>query len=444
MVNDQITLALQQLARRLPEVETARQYYAGDHTATFNGERFDRLFARQLHGLRDNLCGAVVDAVADRLQVTGFGGDERAIEVANDLWLANRMDRQAGELHLEAGRTGDAYLIVWPDNQGIVRMHAQPSAQIEVLYDPEIPGRVLLAIKVWRELDKTIRVNVYTAETVERYVYNGEDGMPTDAKKLRPLAEDPVVANPWGIVPVFHFPANAAIGEHGRSDLADVRPLQDALNKTLADLLVAQEFIALPQRARIGVEANYDPVTGRPVPPAQGPGAVWDIGNEQAAVQQFATPEITQLVNAAEAIRMEIARVSRIPAHLLGLAATTYPSGESLRLAERPMVARILDRQRTFGEVWADALHLALRMDGIDNTTADSVVVTWTEASPITEGERIANAETLRRLGVPLSEVLRYLGYEDAQVDDIMAQAEAEADAARLAAGIMLDRGLGA
>jgi hypothetical protein len=315
---------------------------------------------------------------------------------------------------------------------------------VEVLYDPEVPGRVVLAVKVWRELDKTVRVNVYRPDVVERYFYRGEDGMPADAKKLSPLADDPVVSNPWGQVPVFHFPANAGIGEHGRSDLADVRPLQDALNKTLADLLVAQEFIALPQRARIGVEPNIDPVTGRPIPPNQGPGAVWDIANPDAAVQQFATPEVGQLIAAAEALRMEISRVSRVPAHLLGLAGTAYPSGEALRLAERPMVARILDRQRTWGEVWGDALHLALRMGGLPDAVADSVVVEWADASPVTEAEKLANAETLRRIGAPLSEVLRYLGYEDAQVAGILADADAEAAAATETAGLMLDRGLGA
>jgi len=104
----------------------------------------------------------------------------------------------------------------------------------------------------------------------------------------------------------------------------------------------------------------------------------------------------------------------------------------------------VLDRQRTWGEVWADALHLALRMAGVPNTTADSVVVEWADASPVTEGEKLANAETLRRVGVPLSEVLRYLGYEDEQVAAILADADAEAVAGAAAAGLMLDRGLGA
>jgi hypothetical protein len=438
-----ITIALKQLADRQPDVATARAYYAGQHPLVFAGERFERHFSRQFASLRDNLSGAVVDAIADRLQITGFGGDDTAVAAADTLWVQNKLARQTGELHLEAGRSGDAAVIVWPDATGTVRIHTQRADQVSFVYDPEVPGRILVAVKVWRELDKSVRVNAYFADRIERYVYRAEHGgLPTDAEKLIPLADDPVVSNPWGTVPVFHFPANAGVGEAGRSDLADVIPLQDALNKTLADLMVAQEYVALPQRARIGVEPRFDDHTGRPVPPAQGPGAVWDIANEAASVSQFASPEVTQLVGAAEALRMEIARVARVPAHLLGLTNSNFPSGEALRVAERPLVARVHDRQVAWGEVWADALHLALRMAGLPDQVADSVVVEWEDPAPVSETEKISNAETLRRIGVPLGEVLRFLGYADEQIDTVLTEAGAESDVALERAQTALDRGL--
>jgi len=440
---DPITIALKQLAERQTGIAAARDYYAGRHPLVFAGDRFERQFGSQFATLHDNLSGAVVDAVADRLHITGFGGDEVAVVAADELWRSNKLARQSGELHLEAGRSGEAALIVWPDATGAVRLHAQRADQISVVYDPEVPGRVLMAVKVWRELDKSVRVNAYWPDRIERYSYvSKQSGMPTDVSKLSPLTEDPVVSNPWGVVPVFHFAANAGVGESGTSDLVDVMPLQDALNKTLADLLVAQEYVALPQRARIGVEPRFDELTGRPVPPAQGPGAVWDIANENASVTQFATPEVTQLVGAADALRMEIARVARVPAHLLGLTGSTFPSGESLRVAERPLVARVHDRQVAWGEVWADALHLALRMAGLSDAVADTVVVEWEDPAPVSETEKITNAEAMRRIGVPLGEVLRYLGYADEQVDTVLAEAGAENDAALERAQTALDRGL--
>ena len=55
------------------------------------------------------------------------------------------------------------------------------------------------------------------------------------------------------MVPVVPFP-NLGEGSFGMSELRDVVPLQDALNKTLLDMLVGSESQALPQRYALGLE----------------------------------------------------------------------------------------------------------------------------------------------------------------------------------------------
>jgi len=75
-----------------------------------------------------------------------------------------------------------------------------------------------------------------------------------------------------------------------------VIPLQDALNKTNADRLVAAEFMALPQRYMIGIEPTIDPDTGRPVPMfVPGADRVWQTANPDAKFGQFDAAELSQL-----------------------------------------------------------------------------------------------------------------------------------------------------
>ena len=63
-------------------------------------------------------------------------------------------------------------------------------------------------------------------------------------------------------MPVFHFANNADVGCHGLSELAAAIPIQDGLNKSILDMLVAMEFSAFRQRWVAGIEVDNDPDTG--------------------------------------------------------------------------------------------------------------------------------------------------------------------------------------
>ena len=51
-----------------------------------------------------------------------------------------------------------------------------------------------------------------------------------------------------------------------RSILTGLIPLQDLLNKAVADLVTAMEDNALPARFGTGIQAKFDPVTGEETP----------------------------------------------------------------------------------------------------------------------------------------------------------------------------------
>ena len=243
-----------------------RRYYDGDQDLSFMSQKWRQAFGSRLAMLAYNRCSAVVDAHADRLFVDGFAHADAAVaEAAAGIWSRNRMDRRQDEVYTEAFAMGDGYVLVWPDAEtGRPTIWPQPAGAVRVLGSEEQPGRIDLAAKCWTARGGVVRLNVYHPDRIERWVTEQPRrvGGSLKPESFVPFAGDaagPVIANPYGAVPVFPFANNARTGEYGASELRDILPLQDALNKALADLLVAQESAAFPQKVIIGVNAAADP-----------------------------------------------------------------------------------------------------------------------------------------------------------------------------------------
>lgn len=416
----------------------ARRYYDGDHPLMFATAKFESTFGRQLAEVADNLCPAVVDSVADRLKVTGVkapvgptssstppapraprppappaNGDgpptglepgpelEPELEVertenaelasqAWDIWTRNRMDVRAPETHLEALLAGDGYALVWP-TAGEAVIWSIPACDVAVSYDPNRPGVIRRACRVWwDEDDGRIHVDVYTEDVVKRWVTKGARksatlSARTTAREFLPYVADSAGGgsfavegqepNPYGRVPLVHFP-NRAYHRYGTSELKDVYPLQDALNKTVCDLLVSNEFAAFRQRYATGWAPDE-------------PGNVSEYGadrmlytsNELAKFGTFDASDARNFLETIESFRSEVARVSGTPLHYLFITRGDFPSGEAMKSAEARFTRKVENRQTSFGNQWEDLLALALTMEGRE-TSGRELSLEWESAEP--------------------------------------------------------------
>lgn len=416
-----IDKALKELAGRSGSYRKARAYYDGRHQLAFATEKFQNAFGSLFKKFADNLMPPVVDAVKDSLVVTGFNveaGDASLADEAWKLWQQGRLARRAGQVHKEALRTGDAYLIVWPNNEGQPSFHPNKAHLCTVNYDDEDSERVTSAVKVWQRGDKRYRLNVYFPDRIEKYVtrQSHPGGMPESSKAFDnfELPGEPwPLENPYGVVPVFHFANNADIGESGRSELADVMSLQDALNKAVLDKMVAMEFAAFPQRYAIGLEVETDSVSGRPINPFSGVERWVTVGNDNAKFGQFEGASLEQFLKVQNEFRMEIARVSGTPLHYFFLQ-TSVPSGEALKTIEKRFIKKVGDRQGAFGQVWEDVIALALKMSG-DNPFGESsdvrLFTQWEDASPSSESEKLDNIIKKQDIGIDEEQALIEAGY---------------------------------
>lgn len=420
------------------------RYYRGDHDLAFATDKFRTTFGSLFATFAYNRCSVVVDSMADRLSVESFtaaAGDVIG-QRAGELWSENQMNLRAGEVHKEVIRSGDAYVIVWPEMQEdgtiLPTIWPQKAAEIRVHYDDERPGQLTTAAKSWELHDKRLRLNLYFPDRIEKYVTRTKaiGGLPTQSAGFEPfIATDPMtgrdepwpIRNPYNAVPVLHFANNADTGEYGQSELRDVLPLQDGLNKTLMDEMVTMELAAFPQRVILGIEPSTEDETIDSLRKLEGGVAkIITISGEAAKIAEFSAAQLSQFIDVAEAWDVMISRASRLPVHLLKMSGD-FPSGVAMRTAEHPFTSKIEDRQVAFGQTWAAVMRLALRMVGI--AAPGQIETVWTSAAPISEEETWDLAVTKKAAGLPLARILEEAGYDPDEIGAIEDAKRASAQA---------------
>lgn len=439
------------LAARTPKVALNRAYYDGQQALAFATRYWRNTFGELFRDLSDNLCAPVVDAVVERMVLDGFDGT-----AANDvetLWNAARMHRISPELHLEAGIAGDAFAIVWPNRLSVPTVWPQAADTCAVDYDPDELGLIRKAGKLWRSTPTTWRLTMYYPDRLVKLVATvGKDNttMPKASKFALILDGqygDEVADNdnPWKIVPVAHYAMRAKLGGYGRSELENVRIVQDMLNKSVMDLLVGMEFAGLPQRYGIGVEKPRDPNTGEEIEGnvRAGVDRLWTVKNPAATLGQFDAADLNAIVAVVESFRMEMARVSGTPAQYFQLGGD-WPSGTALGRLESRLVHKVEDRDRTCGDGHLQVGQLLLAQAGKTVPAPGDLTPRWSDAAMPDPETELAVSEAKLRVGVSQRQVLKELKYPDDLIDEMLsenaqqgmaaADALAAAEAARAAA----------
>lgn len=443
-------------------------YYKGIQRLTFATKEWQNEFGTIFSAFADNLCPSVIGAVRHRLSVIGFasmggpddpaaagtarpllrrgrvGGEDDLADAAWALWNANRMDRRQKSIYREALIAGDVCVIVWPEDENASRpiFHVQKPDKCVVRYSDEEPGRIEYAVKAWITPAKRVRVTVYYDDRVERWISKGAgaSGLPDKANNLVEYEGTPDEPEPFelevpaavGKVPVVSFGYDALEGESGRSRLADVVPLQDALNKSVADMLVAGEFQAIPQRVVIGWTPTEFDANGEPKPPwKSGADRILTLANENAKVAEWTAANLSAFIAEQDSFRSEIARVSMTPLHYL-LLTGQFPSGDALEEASAPLTAVVGDTKDGFGTSHEELMDIGLRFAG---RGGGALTTLWEETSSTRNSKTFAETVEIKRsLGISGKQGLRELGYSDPEIDE-MDEEEREAKVAKDSSG---------
>ncbi len=437
-MNKDIEKAISTIRTNAQRYTRAERYYNGEHDLAFATEKFQSTFGALFREFALNLCPIVCDAVRDKLRVTGFSleaeGDghnppdaQKDVSLtARQIWRQNRMGTRSGEVHKEALRSGDAYVMVWPDAAGRAALYPNRARNTAVIYDDEEPGRISWAAKYWPMADRHSRLNLFYPDRIEKYVSrNVPEGVLPDPGEFIPLrinGEKNTVANPYGVVPVFHFANNADLSSSGRSELEPAIPIQDGLNKSVLDMLVAMEFAAFRQRWVAGIEVATDENGTVATPFSSGVDHLWIAENSDARFGDFAGSDLVQFLKVKDSFRLDIASVTGTPLHYFMQNTTGLPSGESLKKAETRFLAKVRDRQGSFGQVWADLMSFGLEIEGRGRGL--TLLTSWEDPAPLAEREFLENILIKKQIGLPVEQALLEAGYGAEDVKAMVGSAE--------------------
>lgn len=429
--NAAITQALKKILGKHLPLGKYYDYYEGRHPINFASDKFKTVFGQRVQTFRDNLCKTAVRAPSDRLEVVGFAQESNTAFYTESwpIWKRSQMPKLSRRVHREAFKTGDGYLIVWADDAGKARMYPQDSRNCAVWYNGET-GKIDHGAKLWSGPADSdfVYLTLYYADRIEKYISNNKQSKgntPTTAAGYQ-VRQVPGEAFPlpveYEICPMLHFGLECSI-------LDDVIPLNDALNKECADLLISSEANSFRQRWSTGIAYEIDPETAKQIIPFSNDAKYVGSDDPTAKFGDFADAKLEEFLKVIENFRLEIANVTGIPAWYFKPDLGQFPSGEALTKSEARFVALITDAQLDFGETWAEAIRLAMMIEGKKPNDAE-IEVTWTAAAKLSPTEQANLAVIKKQFGVSNQQNLSENGYTDTQIKDMAKDnAQAVADA---------------
>ena len=410
-------------------LERLDEYYRGAQPLSYLHPDVTSQVNGRLRSLVINVPRLVVDSIEDRLDVEGFrlGRDEVADAELWRIWQANDLDEWSQQAHLDALIFGLSFVLVWPgEDPELPRITVESALQMKVTYSPGT-RTVVRAVKQWREDDVLYRT-VYGPDTITRSAAEAATGQ----YKLR---EQPI-PNVFGVVPVVPFVNRPTLRRFdGESEMTDVIPLSDAINKLATDMMVTAEYMAMPRRWATGMDlgGNQDEADRTAAMVKQrweeAPGQkVW-LGGPGAQFGQFTEANLSNYVQALDAMTARAAALSGLPPHYFGQAGENPASADALRSSEAPLVKKVLRKQRVFGGSWERVMRLALLIrDGSVPANTLSMETIWRSAETPTVAQKMDAAVKAVAAGIyDVTLAQQELGLTPGQMADFQRRLDAAA-----------------
>lgn len=372
---------------------------------------------------RSNWLCLVVKVLAQRMQVDGFrsSADREADATAWARWQANGMDAAQGRVHRASLALGEAYCTVWPDATGARIAGESP---LKMYGEPEMddPRRLGLALKRWQGAQ-------------------GQMGALYDDAQAWMLRRDrtegwSIIGSPQphhlGANPVTWFPNDPDLDGEIMSEILPLIPIQNRINETLLDRLMAQKFSAFRQRWVTGMAIPEDENGNQIEPFRSAIDRLLMAEDETTKFGEFSATDLGPYISAVADDVRQLAAISQVPPHFL-LGDLANLSAEALIAAESGLKFRVQDKQDTLGESWEAVMRLAARADGDEAGATDMASqVIWRDTEARSQGALVDGLQKLKAMGVPLRFLLEEYGLTAGTIDRVMAQAaEEQSGAAR-------------
>lgn len=360
---------------------TFRDYYYGEHETMLTDRLKEFLQLNAGITFDHNYLAIPIDVLAERLKVIDFEcEDEAQKELLGVWWNQNRMNAKQFDVHATAARDADTYVIVeWSSATG------QPVITHELAYDGTNGVEVyygdgsqdkIAAIKKWR-VEKgpgsaaDQRMNVYYADRIEKYILKPQ-GMDISWREYTDES-NPVFPIPWVDsnrkplgVPVFHARNRSLGNDYGVSDLKDLIPVQDLLNKSVIDLAAAAD-----------AQGFSVPTLTGDIPPeglVMSPGTLWHAANPAAKFGHIPPGDLKGLIETVEKAILRISQISRTPLSYFQVTGH-IASADTQKSGEAGLLAKAESSSLSLGNFWEDVMGFCRTLSNtFDRTSLNETV----------------------------------------------------------------------
>lgn len=405
-----------ELKTKEPNLSRLWKYYQGEQPMVYANEALRKRLHITNSKFVQNWTTVVVDSVHDRINLTGFEHPEQQVsDKMAEMFRRGEMGILADDVHEGALVLGESFIIVWLNAEGEVWPYYNDARLCTIFYDPSDPYVVSYAAK-WYIDSQTdrLKLTLYYPDRLEHY---SADKDADSAKKLRPDEAAPVEPNPYGQVPVFRFTQT----RNGRSEIENILPLQDSINKLQSDMMRAAETGAYRQRWMI-TDADTSHLINAPdeiwtIPASSGEGQGVQVG-------EFGETSLGNYLDAIDRTVRAVGVISRTPQHYFYSTGGT-PSGEALIAMEAPLLKKVQDYIQRYSSTWQKVMAFMLLLEGYTVEPQDVIP----KFAPIETVQPMTQAQVMqleRSAGFPLFTILRKRGWTEPELKQLAEDLEEE------------------
>lgn len=335
-----------------------------------------------------------VDVLTEALNPEGFllAGDKDIPALLRRWWQANNLDTAIKLAITEALVQGQAFLIIGYGTDDTPRMTVHTKRGMAVHRDHM--GAVDEALRVYTVDDIAYAAHYLPGETL---YYRQDSGLwkPVDVQ-THPGLDRPLV------VPITN---RLRIDDvDGRSEILDVVTISDAASRTLTNMQVAQELLAMPVRyifsdgieSPATLEESLKSYFGHFI-----------AGPDGGSAGQIPGASLQSFIDAYKLYAQIISSITGIPPSMLGIATDNPASAEAMRVAKDRLIGRAEVKQDMFGDAIEDAARLALALYGHDVSGLETLELSWRDPALTSASAKTASMLQAQAQGVVSAETAR-------------------------------------
>lgn len=457
-----VELLEKELSVRCRGIDTCQAYYRGEQPLKFASDEFRKFHGARYKEFSDNWVQVVADSPVERLTVTGMKpfGEDQADAESWRVWQANGLDADSQLGFLGSVTSARSFALVWgdPDDEETPIVTFEDATSCIVVYEPGSRRRRRAALRRWQDGDSYMAVLYLPGEVwkFERPVERRSQSSTADdideeldGWQPRDMGEEPnPQPNPMGVVPVVELPNRPMLVDEPISDVTGVIAMQDAVNLLWAQLFTAADYASFPQRVVLGAERPVLPILNE-----QGEvvgekamdmdkfavdRVAWITGPD-AKIEEWTAANLNAYTDVIEVAVGHIAAQTRTPQHyLVGKMANL--SGDALIAAETGLVKRVEEKQLWYGQALREVFALIALAQGEDGKAraVRSGSLLWADAESRSHAQLADALLKLKQIGFPFEFLALRYGLTPAEVADLLAMVQREADLDPLGAATRL------